>query len=109
MNTTEITIDGRQFVINLAEATRLGLIEPKKVKRRLSIKDIPNGTLFTDCPDNRYRRFVMLNNQLQTTGQLITVVGSSAGEKGGFNLGYNDRVYSYWDEDKVQWISEIEE
>lgn len=108
-NLIEITINNRQYTVNLEEAKKLGLIKEKKTKRKLSIKDIPNGSVFTDNIENKSRRFVMLDNTKKNNEQLVFINEMDLGLRSGFDLYYDKLIFSYWDRSNKKWISEIKE
>lgn len=45
-NTTEITIDGTVYTVDLAQAQKAGLIKKKTIKRRVVAGDVPIGSVF---------------------------------------------------------------
>lgn len=108
-NFIETFIDGRLYTVNLEEAVKLGLIKEKKTKRKLSIKDIPNGSVFTDNIEAQNRRFVMLDNTKKNDEQLVFINERDLGLRSGFDLFYDSLIFSYWDIKNKMWISEIEE
>lgn len=106
-NLIEITIQGRQYTVNLEEAKKLGLIKEKKVKRPLLIKDVPNGSIFMIAGYGHDVQFVMLNNSIHCTGQLVWITGQRKGLSDCF--GGEPSGISYFDYKTQTWISEIEE
>lgn len=106
-NLIEITLDGRKYLVNLEKATELGLITKGKTKRGLSIKDIPNGSIFRYKHEKHEK--VMVNNKKKGPGQFINISDYLKGKTGGYDSFYHDEVFQYWDAANEEWISEIEE
>lgn len=106
-NLIEITHDGQKYLVNLEKATQLGLITKGKTKRGLSIKDIPNGSIFR-YKHEKYEK-MMMNNKKKGDGQFISLNDWNKGKTGGYDSFYHDEVFQYWDPTNEKWISEIEE
>lgn len=62
-NTTEITIDGTVYTVDLAQAQKAGLIKKKTIKRQVEIKDVPMGSVFVwkSTSNNKNNQFVLVS------------------------------------------------
>ena len=111
MNTTEITIDGTVYNVNLEEAKKLGLIKKKVIKRPVRVADITNGTLFKW--NNRSATtilYMMIDNKKRQDGQCFRVGSNDSYLPAGHpaSLMFDTEV-SYFDIPSLTWISEIED
>lgn len=114
-NLKTIKIGDQAYNVDIDKAIQDGYLT--KVKRPLTISDIPNGSIFRVNRKDRLKNYtnswlcLMVDNTRYSSGQCLLISKDDKEARGGIQLSYfanyEDYLHKYYDVNKKEWISEI--